>query len=64
MSRRGPGIRLRLTLSYMAVLLLILVLLSAGIWYVMRDRVDMMVRSSLDAGFSAIVDAIEAFGRP
>jgi heavy metal sensor kinase len=42
----------------MAVLLLILVLLSAGIWYVMRDRVDMMVRSSLDAGYSTVETVI------
>jgi heavy metal sensor kinase len=54
MSRRGPGIRLRLTLSYMAVLLIILLLVFAGIWYLMRDRVDMMVRSSLDAGYATV----------
>ena len=54
MSRSGPGIRLRLTMSYMAVLLIILLLLSLGIWYLMRDRVEMMVRSSLDAGYATI----------
>ncbi len=54
MSRSGPGIRLRLTLSYMAVLLIITLLLSLGIWYLMRDRVEMMIRSSLDAGYATI----------
>jgi heavy metal sensor kinase len=58
MSRRGPGIRLRLTLSYMAVLLIILLLLSIGIWYLMRDRVGMMVRAGLDAGYSTVETVI------
>lgn len=54
MRRSGLGIRLRLTFSYMAVLLIILLLLSLGIWYLMRDRVEMMVHSSLDSGYSTI----------
>jgi heavy metal sensor kinase len=58
MSRRGAGIRLRLTLSYMAVLLCILLLVSFGIWYLLRDRVEMMVRSSLDAGFATVETVI------
>ena len=58
MSRSGPGIRLRLTLSYMAVLLVILLLLSLGTWYLMRDRVEMMVRSSLDSGYATVETVI------
>lgn len=58
MSRFSPGIRLRLTLSYMAVLLIILMVLSLGIWYLMRDRVEMMTRASLDSGYETIETVI------
>jgi len=58
MNRSGPGIRLRLTLSYMAVLLIILIVLSLGIWYLMRDRVEMMTRANLDSGYETIETVI------
>jgi heavy metal sensor kinase len=38
----------------MAVLLMILLLIFIGIWYLMRDRVAMMIRSGVDAGYATV----------
>lgn len=62
MSSRRTSIRLRLTLWYAAVLVLILGVVSAGIFIITRNRMESMARRRVDDGFSTVAAVIRNSG--
>jgi heavy metal sensor kinase len=58
MSRRAPSIRFRLTAWYTAVLVVIVAVLSSSIFIFVRDRLNSIAGSRLEAGYGIVEDVI------
>jgi heavy metal sensor kinase len=54
MSLKNPSIRFRLTLWYTIVLLIILGIVSLGVYFFMRGRLESMVQGKLDNGYATV----------